>query len=200
MRDYLNCEANEQSSAFFVPECWVVGGGTHRTVLLSPALVSWREEEEKLLSLRHWIHSPYLNPNFSTSPDLFFIGLSVVFASGFPRGKEKAAAVGEGQLAASGWWRVQRVCLFGTREGKGQGAWFWSPQLLQLGMCRIYGQVGFFMNAQSNPASHMQSPMFPHVCAHNILLWRYWTKYIFFFLKFWVEIWESYSNGAAMQL
>lgn len=131
MRDYLNCEASGQSSAFFVPECWVVGGDTHQTirvqtVLLSPELLSWREKEEKLFSLRHWMYSTYPNPNFSTSPDLFLIGLEcclfIWFSEGWGVGCFCGGRAACPKVAASGWWRVQRVCLFRRREGKGQGA------------------------------------------------------------------------------
>lgn len=83
----------------------MVGGDTHetfrvQTVLLSPELVSWREEE-KLFSLRHWMHSTYPNPNFSVRPDLFFIGLDCCLCIWFSKGEEKAADVEEGQLPPS---------------------------------------------------------------------------------------------------
>lgn len=52
------------------------------------------------------------------------------------------------------------------------------------------------LNAQSNPPWHVQSPIFPHTCAHNTLLWRYCTKCIFFY---WSSGWKYGSSTQVVQ-
>lgn len=93
------------------------------------------------------------------------------------------------KLAAKGWWGKGAACLGEGKSSSGPHS------------CCSWECPGLL--AQHNPTSwHLQRPAFPHTHAsthsEHDLLWRYWTKCKFFFLKFWIEIQDSYSSGAAM--
>lgn len=121
--------------------------------------------------------------------------MALVFVPGSPRGEE-LVLWGKGCLPKARCKRVmrQRGCLSGRREG-GEGKSSSSPH-----SCCSWERPGLL--AQHNPTRHLQRPAFPHTHAsthsEHDLLWRYWTKCKFFFLKFWMEIQDSYSSGAAM--
>lgn len=153
------------------------------------------------------MHSARPNPNFSTSTDGFLWGCSdgTCLCIQLPKG----------------WWgsglllwvkhclpkgcckRVmrQRGCLSERREGEGDREPNSSPHSCCSWECMNSGQAAA-VPAQCKPTCHVQSPVFPytHTSTHSKcdLLWSYWTIDTFFFLKFWIKIWESCSSGVAV--